>query len=80
MRLEEELCSRGDKSIYPRGNVLDPLEVCEALMYKLPVGLRETLLPFQRDGVMYGLRRRGRCLIADEMGTGKVGRGCYLKY
>lgn len=50
-----------------------PLDDCEALLYGLPAGLRETLLPFQRDGVLYGLRRKGRCLIADEMGTGKVG-------
>lgn len=55
---------------------LEPLEACEALLYSLPAGLRETLLPFQRDGVLYGLRRRGRCLIADEMGTGKVRLVC----
>ena len=54
------------------GGRLEPLDACEALLYQLPQGLRETLLPFQRDGVLYGLRRRGRCLIADEMGTGKV--------
>lgn len=53
---------------------LQPLDACEALLYKLPVGLRDTLLPFQRDGVLYGLRRKGRCLIADEMGTGKARR------
>lgn len=51
---------------------LEPMGVCEALIYTLPAGLRKTLLPFQRDGVLYGLRRKGRCLIADEMGTGKV--------
>ncbi|CAM9678936.1 unnamed protein product, partial [Ectocarpus sp. 12 AP-2014] len=61
---------------------LEPREACEVLLYTLPVGLRETLLPFQRDGVLYGLRRRGRCLIADEMGTGKTLQalgvmGCY---
>lgn len=54
------------------GRPLEPLDVCQGLMYMLPDGLRETLLPFQRDGVLYGLRRKGRCLIADEMGTGKV--------
>ncbi|CAM9093811.1 unnamed protein product, partial [Hapterophycus canaliculatus] len=61
---------------------LDPLDTCEAMLYSLPAGLRETLLPFQRDGVLYGLRRKGRCLIADEMGTGKTLQalavmGCY---
>jgi hypothetical protein len=29
-------------------------------------------MPFQRDGVQYGLARRGRVLIADEMGVGKT--------
>lgn len=54
-------------------DLLLPLDGCDALLYTLPADLRETLLPFQRDGVLYGLRRKGRCLIADEMGTGKVG-------
>ena len=31
-----------------------------------------TLLPFQKDGVKFGLQRGGRCLIADEMGVGKT--------
>lgn len=55
---------------------LEPINVCESLMYTLPAVLRDTLLPFQREGVMYGLRREGRVLIADEMGTGKVLRMC----
>ena len=29
-------------------------------------------MPFQRDGVLYGLRHRGRVLIGDEMGIGKT--------
>lgn len=56
------------------------LDSCETLLYTLPAGLRETLLPFQRDGVLYGLRRKGRCLIADEMGTGKVGTAMVMLY
>lgn len=59
--------------------LLEPLNVCRALIYTIPVGLQETLLPFQRDGVLYGLRRKGRCLIADEMGTGKVCRRCAVR-
>lgn len=55
---------------------LEPINLCESLMYTLPAVLRNTLLPFQREGVMYGLRRKGRFLIADEMGTGKVSRMC----
>jgi len=59
---------------------LEPLDACEALLYHLPKGLRDTLLPFQREGVLYGLRRGGRCLIADEMGTGKVKRCCVARW
>jgi SWI/SNF-related matrix-associated actin-dependent regulator 1 of chromatin subfamily A len=38
----------------------------------MPASLRGALMPFQRDGVQYGLARRGRVLIADEMGVGKT--------
>lgn len=44
----------------------------DVLLGKLPKILREALLPFQLDGVKFGLRRGGRCLIADEMGLGKT--------
>ncbi|KAG0478252.1 hypothetical protein HPP92_012971 [Vanilla planifolia] len=42
------------------------------LMIKLPKTLRSALLPFQLDGVRFGLLRGARCLIADEMGLGKT--------
>ena len=73
VRLAAESRASNEKRANSAKSKLEQMEVCEALLYKLPSGLRETLLPFQRDGVLYGLRRRGRCLIADEMGTGKVG-------
>ncbi|KAK9075476.1 hypothetical protein SSX86_003800 [Deinandra increscens subsp. villosa] len=44
----------------------------DELMGQLPNSLLEVLLPFQIDGVRFGLRRGGRCLIADEMGLGKT--------
>jgi len=34
----------------------------------LPLKIRERLMPFQAEGVRFGLRREGRLLIADEMG------------
>lgn len=34
--------------------------------------MREALLPFQREGVRFGLLHGGRALIADEMGVGKT--------
>jgi hypothetical protein len=38
----------------------------------LPAPLEAALLPFQREGVKFGLARRGRVLLADEMGVGKT--------
>ncbi|KAK9843831.1 hypothetical protein WJX81_008228 [Elliptochloris bilobata] len=38
----------------------------------LPAHLAAALLPFQREGVRFGLARRGRMLLADEMGVGKT--------
>jgi SNF2 family DNA or RNA helicase len=39
---------------------------------RLPRALAAALLPFQREGVRFGLARRGRILLADEMGVGKT--------
>ncbi|KGN63703.1 DNA annealing helicase and endonuclease ZRANB3 isoform X1 [Cucumis sativus] len=47
-------------------------EKVEELMKKLPDRLLNRLLPFQLDGIRFGLQRGGRCLIADEMGLGKT--------
>lgn len=35
----------------------------------MPASLERALLPFQREGVRFGIQRRGRALIADEMGA-----------
>ncbi|XP_052755113.1 SWI/SNF-related matrix-associated actin-dependent regulator of chromatin subfamily A-like protein 1 [Galleria mellonella] len=34
--------------------------------------LRHKLMPFQEEGVRFGISRRGRCMIADDMGLGKT--------
>ncbi|XP_071856734.1 SWI/SNF-related matrix-associated actin-dependent regulator of chromatin subfamily A-like protein 1 isoform X1 [Bombus fervidus] len=34
--------------------------------------LVENLMPFQREGVCYGISKGGRCMIADDMGLGKT--------
>lgn len=47
-------------------------EQVDELLGKLPKSLRDALLPFQLEGIKFGLRRGGRCLIADEMGLGKT--------
>lgn len=38
----------------------------------MPLHLRQALMPFQRAGVQFALRREGRVLLADEMGVGKT--------
>ena len=43
-----------------------------SLLNSLPVHIRDSLLPFQREGVLFGLSRHGRVLIGDEMGLGKT--------
>ncbi|RVW83349.1 DNA annealing helicase and endonuclease ZRANB3 [Vitis vinifera] len=48
----------------------------DELIGMLPKRLLDALLPFQLDGVRFGLRRGGRCLIADEMGLGKTLQEC----
>lgn len=37
--------------------------------------LVENLMPFQREGICFGISRKGRCLIADDMGLGKTVQG-----
>ncbi|KAL6511701.1 hypothetical protein OROGR_021298 [Orobanche gracilis] len=58
-------------------------EKVDELLGRLPKSLVDILLPFQHEGVRFGLRRGGRCLIADEMGLGKTLQaiaiaGCFL--
>ncbi|MEW5314170.1 MAG: hypothetical protein WDW38_005685 [Sanguina aurantia] len=50
----------------------------------MPPSLAAALMPFQADGVRFGLERRGRVLIADEMGVGKTVQAmalasCYME-
>ena len=42
------------------------------LFEKLPQYLRQNLMEFQREGVLFGIARNGRVLIGDEMGLGKT--------
>lgn len=50
-----------------------PPEDAAALMAeRLDPGLFKVLLPFQKEGIVAGLKFHGRILIADEMGVGKT--------
>ena len=44
-------------------------EEVEAAMERMPRELRLSLMPFQVEGVRFGLERGTRCLIGDEMGA-----------
>ncbi|XP_036742539.2 DNA annealing helicase and endonuclease ZRANB3 isoform X2 [Manis pentadactyla] len=46
----------------------------------LPDKLRAKLLPFQKDGITFALRRNGRCMVADEMGLGKTIQAIAIAY
>lgn len=46
--------------------------MCEQRYSNVPAGLRKALLPFQEEGVLFGLARHGRMMLADEMGVGKT--------
>ena len=46
-------------------------EQCATLRRRIPRALRETLMGYQEEGVLFALRRGGRVLLADEMGLGK---------
>jgi SWI/SNF-related matrix-associated actin-dependent regulator 1 of chromatin subfamily A len=40
--------------------------------FQIEPSLWDTLMPFQREGVLYALQRGGRVLLADDMGLGKT--------
>jgi SWI/SNF-related matrix-associated actin-dependent regulator 1 of chromatin subfamily A len=49
----------------------------------IPQKIVTNLLPYQKDGIIFGVKRNGRILLADEMGLGKtlqaIGLACYYK-
>lgn len=42
--------------------------------------LLESLMPFQREGICYGISKNGRCMIADDMGLGKTLQALGIAY
>src|SRR5687767_10804952 len=58
-------CRGTSHALAPEANV-------QARLARMPAALRAALMPFQLEGVMFGLQRQGRVLIADEMGVGKT--------
>ncbi|XP_005390819.1 PREDICTED: DNA annealing helicase and endonuclease ZRANB3 isoform X3 [Chinchilla lanigera] len=66
------------KSLSPQTSCLTS-ESDKQLDY-LPKKLRAKLLPFQKEGIIFALRRDGRCMIADEMGLGKTIQAIAIAY
>ncbi|XP_078612934.1 DNA annealing helicase and endonuclease ZRANB3-like isoform X1 [Branchiostoma floridae x Branchiostoma japonicum] len=62
-----------------KSNILDDLEPDLSLQC-LPSALQEKLMPFQREGVKFALKKHGRCLIGDEMGLGKTLQAIAVAY
>ncbi|XP_054033054.1 DNA annealing helicase and endonuclease ZRANB3 [Dryobates pubescens] len=56
------------------------LENVDTKLSFLPERLRNKLLPFQEEGIIFALQRNGRCMIADEMGLGKTIQAIAISY
>jgi SWI/SNF-related matrix-associated actin-dependent regulator 1 of chromatin subfamily A len=41
------------------------------VLSKIEKSLVDTLLDFQKDGIVFGVSRGGRCLLGDDMGLGE---------
>ena len=48
-----------------------PSDAVELIFQKIPEKLRRSLMPYQVEGVKFGISRNGRILFGDEMGLGK---------
>lgn len=47
-------------------------EIEAACLSAIEPVLLNSLFPFQKEGVCFGISKQGRCMIADEMGLGKT--------
>ena len=59
------------KALVSRPPLLQNSAVQE-LLAVIPPHLHSSLLPFQKEAVVFAIERGGRCLLADEMGLGKT--------
>jgi len=48
-----------------------PRDAVDLIFQKVPGELRRSLMPYQVEGVKFGISRNGRVLLGDEMGLGK---------
>ena len=57
-----------------------PPDTVDLIFQKIPNMLRRSLMPYQVEGVKFGLSRNGRVLLGDEMGLGKSIQAIALTY
>ncbi|XP_011330154.2 SWI/SNF-related matrix-associated actin-dependent regulator of chromatin subfamily A-like protein 1 [Ooceraea biroi] len=57
--------------IFKKNSKLDN-QVLEQDLSNIDKRLMDNVMPFQRDGICYGVSKGGRCMIADDMGLGKT--------
>ncbi|KAG5334389.1 SMAL1 protein, partial [Acromyrmex charruanus] len=53
-------------------NLKSDTQLPEYDLSKIDEKLTKSLMPFQREGICYGISKNGRCMIADDMGLGKT--------
>ncbi|KYN17633.1 SWI/SNF-related matrix-associated actin-dependent regulator of chromatin subfamily A-like protein 1, partial [Trachymyrmex cornetzi] len=53
-------------------NLKSDTQLPEHDLSKIDEKLTKSLMPFQREGICYGISKNGRCMIADDMGLGKT--------
>ncbi|KAI4496168.1 hypothetical protein M0802_008035 [Mischocyttarus mexicanus] len=55
------------KKNYYSFNMISPVD-----LFSIDETLRSKLMPFQQEGICFGISTKGRCIIADDMGLGKT--------
>ncbi|XP_011694031.1 PREDICTED: SWI/SNF-related matrix-associated actin-dependent regulator of chromatin subfamily A-like protein 1 isoform X2 [Wasmannia auropunctata] len=53
-------------------NLKSDNQILDQDLSRIDTTLTDALMPFQQEGVCYGISKHGRCLIADDMGLGKT--------
>ncbi|EFN86322.1 SWI/SNF-related matrix-associated actin-dependent regulator of chromatin subfamily A-like protein 1 [Harpegnathos saltator] len=61
-------------------NLKFDIQTSEPDLSKIDKTLIDTLMPFQQDGLCYGISKNGRCIIADDMGLGKTIQALGIAY
>ncbi|XP_032683947.1 SWI/SNF-related matrix-associated actin-dependent regulator of chromatin subfamily A-like protein 1 [Odontomachus brunneus] len=61
-------------------NLKSDIQTPEPDLSKIDKTLTDSLMPFQQEGICYGISKSGRCMIADDMGLGKTIQALGIAY